>query len=54
MGEHLLAKVTQNFSGKNSHAQKFACSYTYVQWLAKNIFAEEAKKGQNFIFTTRN
>ena len=31
-------------SGKNpSHARKFACSYTYVQGLAKNIFAEGPK-----------
>ena len=31
-------------SGKNpSHAQKFACSYTYVQGLPKNIFARGLK-----------
>jgi len=34
-------------SGKNpSHAQKFACSYIYVQGLAKNSFAEGAKSGK--------
>jgi len=34
-------------SGKNrSHAQKFACSYTYAQRLAKNIFAGWAKSGK--------
>jgi len=53
MGENLLAKVTQNFrqvwgtSGNNpSHAQKFSCSYAYVQGLAKNMFAGGAKSGK--------
>jgi len=53
MGENLLAKVTQNFrqvwgtSGNNpSHAQKFSCSCTYVQGLAKNMFAGRAKSGK--------
>jgi len=31
-------------SGKNSsHAQKFACSYTYVQWLAKIVLHKGSK-----------
>jgi len=58
-GENLLAKVTQNISdkfgvfGEKSFTHpKFACSYTYVQGLAKNIFAEGAKSDK--IFTTRN
>jgi len=47
----LLAKVTQNFSGKSGifgekSRRKFACSYTYVQGLAKIIFAEGAKSGK--------
>jgi len=53
IGENLLAKVTQNFRqiwgtlGNNpSHAQKFSCSYTYVQGLVKNMFAGGAKSGK--------
>jgi len=34
-------------SGKNpSHAQKFACSYTYLQGLARNTFAGVTKSGK--------
>jgi len=53
MGENLLAKVTKNFrqvwgaSGNNpSRAQKFSCFYTYVQGLAKNMFAGGTKSGK--------
>jgi len=50
MGENLLAKVTQNFSGKlEDFGQKsFACSKICLRvqlcpGVAKNIFAEEPK-----------
>jgi len=44
---HKTFRAILESSGKNlSHAQKFACSYTYVQGLAKIEFAGGAKSGK--------
>jgi len=44
---HKTFRASLGSSGKNpSHAQKFGCSFTYVQGLVKNMFAGGAKSGK--------